>query len=134
MSTDYKEHMLVQTFIDLDKQISSLTQRLNANRFIELGDDPRLVREIESALMRVYGKARSLEEHFDLNFTSLGKANLYFSLIKHVNDTIKFLREVRKRDYGSRQHTLEVLGKLDDCLKSLYVIGDLASPNTEIIH
>ena len=134
MSGHHKEYMLLLTFIELDIQITSLSHRLSANRYIELGDDPKLVQEIERALIHVYGRARSIEPYFDLNVTPLGKANIYFSLIKHVNETLKYLRDVRKKDYGSRQHTREFLEKLDNCMKSLYAIGDLVMVDTEKVH
>lgn len=130
-----KELMLIQTFFDLDKQISSLTRRISANRFIEIGDDPNLVHDIENTLLKIYGKAKSIEPYFDLNITPLSKANIYFALIKQVNDTLKYLQEVRKKDYGSRQHTRELLRKLSNCTESLSAIGDdIVSANTELVH
>jgi hypothetical protein len=134
MNTYNKEYMLVQTFIDLDTQISDIARRLSKNRFIEIGDDPNLVRDIESALFRIYGKVKLIEPYFDLNITPLSKANVYFALIKHVNDTLKYLQEVRKKDFGSRQHTHELLERLESCTKSLYAIGDIVSVNTELVH
>ena len=134
MSTYFKEHMLLQTFIDLDTQISRLTQRLSSNRFIEIGDDPRLVQEIENVLLRVYSKARTMAPYFDLKVMPLSRANMYFALIMHINDALRYLQDVRKRDYGSRQHTREFLEKLRNCTVSIYALGDLLDGNTEIIH
>ena len=134
MNTYNKEHMLLQTFIDLDTQISNLAQRISTNRFIEIGDDPNLVQDVESALFKIYGKVKSIEPYFDLNITPLSKANVYFALIKHINDTLRYLQEVRKKDYGSRQHTHELLERLRSCTKSLYAMGDIVSVNTELVH
>jgi hypothetical protein len=134
MNVDFKEHILLQTFIDLDRRISNLEKRLKANRYIELGDDPRLVQEIENAMVSVYRRARSIEPYFNLSYTPLRRANVYFSLIKQVNEALKYLRDVRNRDYGSRQQTHEFLGKLENCLESLYAIGDIISVSSETVH
>jgi hypothetical protein len=134
MSNLFKENMLLQTFIELDTQISKLTQHLSSNRFIEVGDDPNLVQEIEKVLLRVYIKAKGIGPFFDLKVIPLSRANIYFALIMHVNDALKYLQEVRKRDYGSRQHTRELLEILKNCEHSIYAIGNLVTENTEIIH
>jgi hypothetical protein len=134
MSTYYKETMLLQTFIELDNQISGLARLISANRYIEIGDDPTLVQKIESTLGRVYSKVKSIKPHFDLNITSLHRANYYFDLIRRINDTLLYLEEVRKKDYGSRQHTRELLQKLDDCANSLSAISELVSVNTKAVH
>lgn len=134
MNADFKEHALLQTFIDLGRQISSLEKRLKANQYIELGDDPRLVQEIESAMSVVYSKARSIEPYFNLNYTPLHQANVYFSLIKKVNDALRYLRDVKNKDYGSRQQTREFLEKLENCSKSLYAIGDMINMRSEMVH
>lgn len=135
MSAYYqKESMLFQTFIELDSQISSLTQHISANRFIEIGDDPRLIRDIESVLLRMYNKIKSIEPYFDLNTTTMHKANFYFALIMHFNDTLKYLQDIRKKDYGSRQHTRDLLEKLEDCADSIYAIAGLLSANAEVVH
>ena len=134
MSTIIKENMLLQTCIELDTQISSLTKLISSNRFIEIGDDPRLVQEIEKVLLRVQGKAIAIGYYFDLEVTPLSRANIYFALIMHVSDALKYLQEVKKRDYGSRRHTRELLDKLENCTNSIYAIGDLVNGNTEIIH
>jgi len=134
MSPYKKEAMLFKTVIELDTQISNLTQRLSLNRFIEIGDDPNLTRDIESALFKIYSKIKSMEPYFDLNITPLSKANFYFALIKQVNDTIRYLQEIRKKDYGSRQHTRELLEKLSHCTDSLYEISDVMKINTGLVH
>ena len=134
MNADFKEHMLLQTFIDLDRRISNLEKRLKSNRYIELGDDPRLVQEIENAMVVVYSRVKSIEPYFNLSYTPLRQANVYFSLIKRVNDALKYLRDVRNRDYGSRQQTYEFLEKLENCSESLYAIGDIISVSSETIH
>lgn len=134
MSIYYKNHLLIQTFVELDTQISHLTSRISADRFIEIGDDPYLIQEIENILLRIENRAKSIESYFDLSVTPMSKANIYFSLLKHVNDTLRFLRDVRKKDYGSQQHTRELLDKLKDCSKSIDAIGDLVTANIEIVH
>lgn len=134
MSERYKDYMLLQTFVELDHQISNLTNFISSHRFIEIGDDPYLVEKIERELVQAHGKVKSIEPYFDLEMTPLSKANVYFALIKRINDTLRYLQEVRKRDYGSQQHTRELLAKLEDCANSIYAIGDLVSTSTEKIH
>lgn len=129
-----KESMLLQTFIELDTQISDLTRRISANRFIEIGDDPNLVQDIENTLLGVHRKAKSIEPYFDLKVTPLSKANIYFALILRLNETLKYLQDIRKKDYGSRSHTRELLEKLMSCAQSVYAIGDLVIANTERVH
>lgn len=134
MSANYKEHMLSQAFIELDIQITSLAQRLNANRYIEIGDDPNLVQDIEDTLLQAHSNAKLIGPYFDLKVTPLSKANIYFALIKRINDTLKYLQGIRKKNYGSRQHTRELLEKLKDCTKSIYAVEDLVNTNKGIIH
>lgn len=133
MISHYKEHMLVQTCIDLDTQISNLTRRISLNRYVEIGDDPNLIQEIEHTLLGMHGKIKSIEPYFDLDITPLNNANVYFALVRHINDVLKYVREVRKEDFGSREHTYELLEKLRDCKEGIYAISDLASVNTNII-
>lgn len=134
MSTYYKNKLLIKTFVELDTQISHLTKEISADRFIEIGDDPYVIEDIEKILLRVEYRVKSIEPYFDLATTPMSKANIYFSLIKHVSDTLRYLRDVRKKDYGSRQHTRELLDKLKGCLENIYAIGDLVAANIDIMH
>ena len=134
MSTYFKYNSLLQTFVDVDNQLSDLTQWISKNRYLEIGDDPHLVKGIEAALLKVQHKVKELEPYFDLADTSLSKANIYFRLIKHVRETLVYLDEVRRRDYGSRQHTIELIAKLKACIDSINAIGDLVTINSEKVH
>lgn len=134
MSTYYKETMLLQTFIEMDSQISNLSRLITGNRYIEIGDDPNLMQKIENTLVQVYSKIKSVAPYFDLNIISLSRANYYFDLIRQVDDTLAYLQEVRKKDYGSRRHTRELLEKLENCSNSIFAISDLVSVNTDTIH
>jgi hypothetical protein len=120
--------------MELNDQISSLTSFIHANRFLEIGDDPSLVEKIEHKLVQAHRQVKSIQPFFNLDLTPLSKANVYFALIKDINDALVFLQEVRKRDYGSREHTRELLEKLEDCAQSIYAVGDLVGGNTEQIH
>jgi len=134
MNTYNKNHMLIQTFIEVDTQLSQLTKSISAHQYIEIGDDPRLVKNIEELLARLYGKVKSIEPYFDLATTPLIKANIYFILIKHMGDTLKFLQEIKRKDHGSLQHTQKLLDKLRKCTDSLSAIGELAVFNADIIN
>jgi hypothetical protein len=134
MSTIYKNYLLVQTFIELDSQISDLTRKISSDRFIEIGDDPHLIREIENVLLNVQIRVKTIEPYFDLTSTPMSKANVYFALIKHVSDALRYLQDVRRKDFGSQQHTQELLNRLKDCTESIYAIGNLATLNTEMVH
>lgn len=125
---------LLQTYVEVETQLSDLTQKISKNRYLEIGDDPRLIQGIETELLRVQYKVDSLQPYFDLTKTPLKKANIYFKLVKHVNETLQYLREVRKRDYGSKQQTLELLEKLRACINSIGEIGSLAVASSDIIH
>lgn len=134
MSTYFKETMLLQTVLELDTQISNLSQLIRADRYIEVGDDPNLVQKIEKTLTDVDIRVRAIAPYFDLSVISLSRANYYFDLIKHVDDTRNYLQEIRRKDYGSRQHTHELLEKLENCSNSIFALSDLVSVNTEAIH
>ena len=133
MSTYYKNHHLIQTFVELDTQISRLANKIDTDRFIELGDDPQLLQEIENILLRIDNRVKSIEPYFDLATTPMSKANIYFKLIKHVSDTLKYIRDVRKKDFGCQEHTYNLLVKLKDCSESIDAIGDLVSMNIDTI-
>src|SRR5512134_1954791 len=105
MNTYFKETMLLQTVLELDTQISNLSQLIRADRYIEVGDDPNLVQKIEKTLIDVDSRVKAIAPYFDLRVISLSRANYYFDLIKHVDETLDYLQEVRRKDYGSRQHT-----------------------------
>jgi hypothetical protein len=125
--------VLIQTFVEIDTQISHLTNKISADRFMEIGDDPHLLLEIENILLRIDNRVKSIEIFFDLATTPMSKANIYFRLIKHVSDTLRYLRDIRKKDYGCQQHTYELLAKLRDCSESIDAIGDLVTTNTDTI-
>lgn len=134
MNKQYKNHLLIQTFVELDSQIAGLTHKISADRFIEIGDDPHLIREIENILLHAENRVKSIEPIFDLSITPLSQANLYFALIKHINDALRYLREIRRKDYGCQQHTYELLERLRNCSNSIDAMGDLVATNTEVIH
>jgi len=127
-------YLLIQTFIEINTQLSYLTKRISSKRFLELGDDPKLVQDIERDLLMLYSKARSLEQHFNLEIAPLRKVNIYLSLIKQINDALRFLHDIRKKDFGSSRHTQQLLGKLRNCSDRLYAIGELITTNTGVIH
>jgi len=133
MNASSKDFLLLQTYVELDTQISHLTKRISADRHIEVGDDPGLVQELEKGLIKLQNKAKALEPYFDLETTPLSKANVYFRLLKHIRGTMEYLLEVRKRDYGSIQHTQQLLKKLSDCTNSVYAIGDLVTARTGLL-
>jgi hypothetical protein len=129
MNTYYKNHILIQTFVELDAQLLHITKKISADRFIEVGDDPLLVQEIENTLVRVENRVVSIEPFFNLATTPMSKANIYFALIKHVNDTLRYIRDVRKKEFGCRQYTYELIDRLKNCSESIDAIGDLVSAN-----
>jgi hypothetical protein len=134
MNTLYQETMLLKTCVELDAKISSISHMIRADRYIEVGDDPNLLHRIEKVLMDVYNKAKSIEPYFDLNRISLRRANYYFDLIMQVDETLSYLQEIRRKDYGSRQHTCELLEKLQNCSNSIFAMSDLVNMNTEVVH
>lgn len=134
MRENYQEKMLVQTCLELDQQISTLSHMVSANRFFELGDDPGVVQKIELALVHIYQKVKSIASFFDLNHNSLRRANYYYDLIERVDDIIAYLQEVQRKDFGSRQHTRELMRRLEDCSKSIYALSDLVGLNMEVVH
>jgi hypothetical protein len=92
------------------------------------------VQKIEKTLTDVDSRVKSIAPYFDLRVISLSRANYYFDLIKHVDDTLTYLREIRRKDYGSHKHTRELLQKLENCSNSIFALSDLVSVNTEAIH
>lgn len=134
MNTYNKESMLIKTFIELDYQISNIAQMILADRYVEVGDDPRLVQKIEKTLTAIDKRVNAIASYFDLSIISLSQANYYFDLIQHVDDALSYLREIRRKEYGSRQHTRELLEKLENCSKSIFVLSDLVSVNSEVVH
>jgi hypothetical protein len=135
MNTQYpKNYLLLKTFFELDLQLSHLTKKISTNRFIEVGDDPRLIQDIENLLLHIENRAKSLEPFFDLTITPMSMANVYFGFIKRINDTLNYVRDVRRKEYGSRQHTSILLEMLQGCTQSIYAIGDLVTLGTETVH
>jgi len=125
--------LLLQTFVEVDSQLSDLTKWISAKKYLEIGDDPKLVQTLTMVLRRVQTKVKLLEPYFDLAKTPLGRANIYFTLIKQVGETLQFLEEIQKRDYGSQQHTLELLTKLQLCMNNLNAIGDLVMVDSDLL-
>ena len=125
--------LLLQTFVEVDSQLSDLTKWISAKKYLEIGDDPKLVQTLTMVLRRVQTKVKLLEPYFDLAKTPLSRANIYFTLIKQVGETLQFLEEIQKRDYGSQQHTLELLTKLQLCMNNLNAIGDLVMVDSDLL-
>ncbi len=133
MTLYQKTNLLLKAFIEADNQLSHLTRVISANRYLELGDDPHLIQTIETSMIQVESKIRSLESHFDLDEIPLSRANVYFSLIRNVRETLKFLQDVRKKNFGSQQYTNEFMEKLETCLDQLNAVASVMNTGSEII-
>ncbi len=133
MTVYQKTNLLLKAFIEADNQLSHLTRVISANRYLELGDDPHLIQTIETSMLQVERKIRSLESHFDLDKIPLSRANVYFSLIRNVRETLKFLQDVRKKNFGSQQYTNEFMEKLETCLDQLNAVASVMNTGSEII-
>ena len=133
MNINYKYDFLLQTFVEADSQLSDLTEWITAKKYLEIGDDPHLVESISLALYKIQTKVKLLEPYFDLARISLSRANTYFMLVKHVRETIQFLEEIQKKDYGSQQHTRELLTKLKLCISNLSAVGDLVMVDSDLL-
>ncbi len=133
MTVYQKTNLLLKAFIEADNQLSHLTRVISANRYLELGDDPHLIQTIETSMLQVERKIRSLESHFDLDKIPLSRANVYFSLIRNVRETLNFLQDVRKKNFGSQQYTNEFMEKLETCLDQLNAVASVMNTGSEII-
>ena len=134
MSTYFKDSLLLKTFVEVDTQMSHLSRKISSDQHLEIGDDPNLVQYIENALLQIQRKVKTIEPYFDLGATSLSRANIYFSLIKHITDAVQYLQDVRSKDYGSQQHTREFLNKLRNCEDGINAISDIIGTSTDIVH
>lgn len=132
MTEYYPEVFLLQTVLQVDHEISNLEKRLSEDMYLEVGDDPRLVREIETELLAITGMVRKLQSQFNLAVVPLSKANRYFSLTRHVTEALAFVRKVQQKDYGCRAHTDELLSRLKACSNSVREMDELISINTGI--
>jgi hypothetical protein len=133
MSEYYKDQALLQIVIKVDTELSHLTRRLNKAKYLEIGDDPSLVGEIESELSRIMQQIRSVGAHFDLSMVPLSKANYYYTATGYIKDALDYVSEIKARNYGSMQHTNQFLAKLNACVDSIKQIGDLVeSPSTRL--
>lgn len=128
-----KYDLLLRAVVDADSQLSDLTTWISSKKYLEIGDDPRLIQTLTQVVRRVQTKVKLLEPYFDLAQTSLSQANIYFALIKQVGETLQYLEEIRKRDCGSEQHTRELLAKLRLCINNLNAIGDLMMVNSDLL-
>jgi hypothetical protein len=133
MNSYFKYDFALQTFVEVDCQLSDLTKWISDKKYLEIGDDPRLVQIIVAALHKVQTKVKLLEPYFDLANIPLSKANIYFGLIKQVSETVQFLEEVRERDCGSPQYTRELLINLRLCINNLNAIGDLLMVEADLL-
>jgi hypothetical protein len=133
MIKDLNSQMLIQTILELDMQLARLSDKLSKSSYLELGDDPRVISQVETDLKRIKLQIRSLGSHFDLSITPLSKANRYFAAAYSIEDALRFVEEVRERAFGSTQNTRKFLEKLNDCMDSVRQINLSADYHQEMM-
>ncbi len=134
MTQYYKDQHLLQVVVEVDAELVHLSEHLNNTKYLEIGDDPSLVQEIENQLRRVLHQFKSLDMYFDLSVASLSKANYYYMAISYINDALKYMDEIKTHDFGSVQHTRQFLTKLNACIEGVRQISDLAEVTSAILH
>lgn len=134
MNKPYHNQLILQTVIEVNNELSHLENRLSQDVYLEVGDDPRLTREIENQLLRIIRQIKTFNSYFDLSQIPLSQANKYFSLTKCLNDALDFLNYVKKKEFGSRKHTQELLTRLRDCSGGVNEISEMLISVGDIVH
>ena len=128
-----EDQLLLKTVADTNKNLLLWAQRLMNDYNLELGDNPRLVADIEHDLEHVVDRMQLLEPHFDLSRVPLRQANRYFAAIQQLEKAISLVQSIREKSYGSQQNTRRCLAHLNMCLESLYQMADTIPPASSLV-
>jgi hypothetical protein len=133
MNQYFDEQFMLTTVMEIDTSLTRLLQRVSKDRFLEIGDDPQLVRDLEQEILYVSKQIRKLAGYFDLSVVPLSKANHYYVAASRIGNMLEYIHEIKLRDCGSIQHTRQVQAKLTECVDSVRQIGDLIQMYSDIL-
>lgn len=119
---------LLQTVAETDQELSAWAQRLSNNRYLELGSDPALVKEIEQDLEELFERLSLLDPQFDIAKVPVRQANSYFAAASQLENAVSLVRDIRQKAYGSPQNTRRCLEQLELCRKSISEMGRMIAP------
>ncbi len=133
MLNGLESYALLRIVTETDNELQRWTARLSKDKYLELGDDPELVLEVEQTLQLLAAKLRKLGPQFDLSRVPLSRANMYFTTTRQLDQALSFVRSIRERDRGSRQNTRQCLMQLAQCSDSVRRMG-LNATTSEVRH
>jgi hypothetical protein len=116
---DYQIHStaLVATILIETKTIlNQWSAYLGRHHYFELGTDAQVVASIEDDLENVLKGIRSIKPRYSISSSSFRDVKNYCEMVNQLNETLKFVREVRRSNYGSMRNTQTCLSHLKDCL------------------
>ncbi len=94
-------------------------QMLDIDYYLELGDNPELVQNIEQDLYALTADIYKLEGYFGVARLPLSVANNYYVLTKYFEDVTKLVGSIRESDFGSRENTRQCLKLLHQCTQGI---------------
>jgi hypothetical protein len=111
--------LTLQTITVADHVVAKWRKRLSDDTFIELGDDPRLILNIERDFSKISNHIEALENHFSLEKIPLGQANYYFDVVHNFNVLVSTTENIKQKAFGSRSNTHQFIKLLEGCSSSV---------------
>jgi hypothetical protein len=122
-------HLFLQTAAETDYTLSLWVDRLDSDRFFELGSDPRFLEKMEQEFDRLGKRLSDLRVHVKLGQMPVRQANSYFAALGELNKATTLIKEIRKQDFGSIAYTARCLRQLESCQQTLHEMMYLLKPS-----
>ncbi len=119
MLNKLESHVLVNTVFETDTELELWTQKLTSDRYLELGDDPELISQVEQTLQHLAHKIRLLGPQFGLSRVPLSRANDYFAATQQFDRALALVQSIQEKAYGSQQNTRQCVAQLSLCAESV---------------
>lgn len=120
--------VILKTVAETDYELSRWAEKLSSNRFLELGSDPLLLKEIEETLSYLARRIRTLDTEFNIAKVSVSQAKFYFTVTNELNNAVLLLRDIRRQAYGSKQNTQRCLEQIELCMVRVREMGQMIAP------
>jgi hypothetical protein len=134
MKNHSKEKIILFTIIDIENILSNWIAQLKGIDYFELGDDPEILKEVKTSIEDINERFHRLDTFFELSKVPLNKANLYFSALMDIQDTMKFIQTIQEKAFGSRQNTTECIDHMQSCIESVRQIGNYTECEITMFH
>lgn len=133
MRANLENQIFLTAILEMDGELDRSLHILESNRYLEFGDDPRIVREIEQSLRQVIKHMQTLGTQFDLLRVPLSKANNYYRALYLTREALDFVQNIREQSVGSIRHTRQCITQIEACANSIRQIESFSQSQAGMI-